>query len=116
MGFPDQRHDLGPRSGELGIPDVDLGDQLRTESQQTGDLRAVGTVVRSTGTVRKPGGQQEENVAICHAEVTQLQTPQSSAGPSQTEARDLTMDPGPKGQGCPAQWVEALARFRECPE
>ena len=116
MGFPDQRHDLGPRPWEPGIPDVDLGHQLRTESQQTGDLRAVRTVVRSTGTVRKPVGQQEENVAICHAEVTQLQSLQSSAGPSQTEASDLTMDPGPKGHGCPAQWVEALARFRECPE
>jgi len=81
MGLTDQRHDLGPGPGELGVPDLDLGHQLRTESQQTRNLRAVGTVVRGAGTVGKPVGQQKENIAICHAEVTQLQNPQSSTGP-----------------------------------
>ncbi len=81
MGLPDQRHDLRPGPGKLGVSDFDLGHQLRTESQQTRDLRAVGTVIRGTRTVRKPVRQQKQNIAMCHAEVTQLQHPQSSPGP-----------------------------------
>ncbi len=72
MGLPDQRHDPRPGPGELGVPDLDLGHQLRTESQQTCDLCAVGTIVRDPRTVRKPVRQQKQNIAMCHAGVTQL--------------------------------------------
>jgi len=94
MGLPDQRHDLGPGTRELGMPDVDPGHQLRTESQQTHDLCAVGTVVRGAGTVGKPVGQQKENIAICHAEVTQLQRLQSSPGPMDGGIRQIQGVPG----------------------
>lgn len=101
IGLPDERDNLRSGPGKLGVSDFEMGHQLRTEPQESCDLRAVGTIVRGTRTVRKPVGQQEENVTIRHPGVTHHRLQKSSAGPPPSEVNHLSGDLRLKSHGYP---------------